>query len=57
MTTRVTIDPSGHKIEVTLKEGETETKQVLEVNTPATDFWIYGVKTIAIREIPPGEGA
>jgi len=51
MTTRVTVDPCAHRIEVILTEGGNTTNEILEQGTPARDFWVYDNKSVLIREI------
>lgn len=57
MTTRITINPAGHTVEVAVTEGvpddNTVTTEVLSPNTPPRDFWIHSTRSIAIREVPP----
>lgn len=54
MTTKVTIDPAGHEIEVKITEGVPDanvvTTELLKIGDAPRDFWIYGQRTIAIRE-------
>jgi hypothetical protein len=50
MTTRITVTPHGHNVEVVITENGVET-----VNTPdphsSTDYYVYDSKTVMVREI------
>ncbi|MEJ0017559.1 MAG: hypothetical protein WDN25_13530 [Acetobacteraceae bacterium] len=56
MTTKVTVDPAGHRIEVKLTEGQlddgTTTTERLEPGSPAREFWLYGSRVLTLREVP-----
>lgn len=52
MTTRVTIEPAGHKIEVLIAEGDTPMqREVLEIGSEKREFWLYKPRVMTIREI------
>jgi hypothetical protein len=53
MTTKVTVEPAGHTIEVATYETANVTKEVLQPGTPPRDFWIYSGKSLTIKEIEP----
>lgn len=57
MTTKVTIEPAGHTIEVTLTEGSASSPrtstEVLDAGTPSRDFWIHSDRVMTIREVTP----
>jgi hypothetical protein len=57
MTTKVTIDPAGHTVEVTTINGppDGDTKvatETLEPGSPPRDFWIHRTRSLEIREVP-----
>ena len=52
MTTRVTIEPANHTIEVLLTEDDKTTTQILSPNEAPRDFWIYDGLLLAVREVP-----
>lgn len=57
MTTRITVDPSGHRIEVKLTDleadGSTVTTECLEPGSLARVYYIHSTRSIAICEIDP----
>lgn len=60
MTTRVTIEPAGHRIEVTMKEGPEDNPvvmtDILEPGTPTKDYWLFTGRSItSIQEIPAAD--
>ena len=52
MTSKVTVEPAQHRIEVELMDRTTTTLQteVLEPGSPPREFWIYQGRSISIRE-------
>lgn len=51
MTTKVTVEPAGHTVSVTIQEGPNRgTVEVLEPGSPARDYWVYSGRKIIINE-------
>jgi hypothetical protein len=51
MTTKVTVSPAGHTIEVVVQgDGPPETT-TLDISSPPRDFWIYGARVLTVREV------
>lgn len=55
MTTKVTIDPANHQIEVKITEGapddNTTTTETIALNSPPREYWLYGTRVMTIREV------
>ncbi len=52
MTTRVTIDPANHDIEVIITEnGEVATRDLLAPGEPPRAYHIYGDRALVVREV------
>jgi hypothetical protein len=51
MTTKVTIDPAGHKVSVTITCVGDPTESVeLEPGTPPREFWLHGKRILTAHE-------
>lgn len=54
MTTKVTIDPAGHEIEISISEGPADdnvvSKETLAIGSVPREFWLYGTRVITVRE-------
>jgi hypothetical protein len=62
MTTKVTIDPANHRIEVvtveTTASDSTDQTIILEPNSPPFDLWIHSTKSVrSIREVAAAPAA
>jgi hypothetical protein len=62
MTTKVTVSPAGHTIEVLEVHGDGPPQiTTLAINSPPRDFWIYGARVLTVREVvaadPDSSGA
>ena len=52
MTTKVTVDPASHRIEVTTMEGDTPiVRETLEIGSSPREFWLYRPRVMILREI------
>jgi len=52
MTTRVTVEPAGHRIEVSrMTTVGRLCSTVLEASAPAQDFYVWGDQYLVIQEI------
>jgi len=52
MTSRVTVGPAAHRIEVTVWDGNTHKEEILEAGGRARDYYVYDDRTVTVREIP-----
>jgi hypothetical protein len=53
MTTKITINPANHRIEVAIYGTASVTKEVLEPGSAPCEFWIYQGRSIAVTELAP----
>lgn len=57
MTTRVTINPSGHHIEVDIidivKDGTHTHVERMGPGDAPRDFWVHSTRSLAVREVIP----
>ncbi len=52
MTSKVTIDPQGHSVEVTTTEAEKTTVNMLHPGDRPMDVFLYSDRVLTIREVP-----
>ena len=55
MTTKVTVEPANHAIEIERVEGPhlTVTTDILQPGSAPREFWIHGNVVLSIREVAP----